>query len=168
MKRTELKRKTPLKAKTPIKRGDSQLKRTQIKPKPAAKAVRKGSKKSSPNAGLEALNRQARLRDGDTCVMCGLVVIDRLSNVHHRRNRGAGGSRAANVISNLLTLCGTPVSGCHGDVTLRPAEIHAERYGWKLPTNGKKDPATVPVLVAWLGWALPTADGEWLPVEVAP
>jgi hypothetical protein len=100
-------------------RGTSQLKQAPIK-STSGKAVRKASKKSSPNAGLEALKKQARLRDGNCCVMCGVVVDGRPSNVHHRRNRGAGGSRTANVIANLILLCGSPTTGCHGDVTLDP------------------------------------------------
>jgi hypothetical protein len=121
---------------------------------------RKSSKQAKTNRGLDELKAQARRRDNNTCVVCGVHVGDG-GNVHHRRNRGMGGSRAANAISNLLVACGSPSSGCHGLLTERPWEIDAERYGWVLPTNGSADPATVPVLVAWLGWALPLADGSW-------
>jgi len=151
VKRTELKRKAPM----PRGKG---FKTTANPPK------RKASKQAKSNAGLEALKAQARRRDGSTCVRCG-VVVGSGGNVHHRRNRGMGGSRAANVIANLVTLCGTPTSGCHGDVTLRPAAIDAERFGWVLPTNGTIDPATVPVLVAWLGWAYPLRDGSWQVID---
>jgi hypothetical protein len=145
--------KTPFQRKTEMPRG-SGLKTAGNAPK------RKNAGQAKTNRGLDALKRQARARDMDTCVRCGIVLAGG-GNVHHRRNRGMGGSRAANVISNTLTLCGSPTQGCHGAVTLRPWEVDAERYGWVLPTNGTTDPATVPVLVAWLGWALPLADGTW-------
>jgi hypothetical protein len=125
---------------------------------------RKAAKQAKTNKGLEALKVQARRRDGEACVVCG-VHVGSGGNVHHRRNRGMGGSRAANVVSNLVTACGSPTEGCHGLLTLRPWEIDAETNGWVLPTNGSIDPATVPVLVAWLGWALPLADGSWQVVD---
>jgi hypothetical protein len=124
----------------------------------------KASKQAKTNRGLDALKAQARRRDNDTCVKCG-VILNGSGNVHHRRNRGQGGSRKANVISNLITLCGTPTSGCHGEVTLKPWDCQAAAYGWVLSTNGTTDPATEPVMVAWLGWALPLPEGTWLRVD---
>ena len=156
MKRTSLQRKTPLVAKKPMARGKGFQQGAAKKPKP--------KKGGGPNAGLDALKQQARRRDEDTCVKCGLILAGS-GNVHHRRNRGQGGSRKANVISNLITLCGTPLSGCHGDVTLHPWEFDAEENGWVLSTNGKTDPATEPVNVSWLGWAYPLADGTWRAIE---
>lgn len=152
-----LKRYTELKAKTPMKRSDG-FKSTANPPK------RKTSKQAKTNRGLDALKAQARRRDNHTCVVCGVAVGDG-GNVHHRRNRGMGGSKAANVISNLVVACGSPTEGCHGLLTLTPWEIDAERNGWVLPTNGHQDPGGVPVLVAWLGWALPLADGTWQAVD---
>ncbi|MEU6709915.1 HNH endonuclease signature motif containing protein [Nonomuraea sp. NPDC046802] len=143
----------PLERKTPMLRGDD-FKTRANPPK------RKTSGQAKTNRGLDALKRQARARDMDSCVRCGLVLAG-AGNVHHRRNRGMGGSQAANTVSNLITLCGSPIVGCHGLATQKPWEIDAERYGWVLSTNGSSDPATVPVLVAWLGWALPAADGSW-------
>jgi hypothetical protein len=40
-------------------------------------------------------------RDGDKCAMCGR----RARTANHRANRGAGGFRAANVLSNGCALC---------------------------------------------------------------
>jgi hypothetical protein len=152
-----IQRRTELKATKPMNRGKG-FKQA------ANPSKRKSSSQAKTNKGLDALNRQARARDLDTCVRCG-VVVGTGGNVHHRRNRGMGGSRRANVISNALVLCGSPTEGCHGSVTLRPWEIDAERYGWVLPTNGTADPATVPVMVAWLGWAYPLADGTWQVID---
>lgn len=155
--KTPLKAKMELKRKTPMPRGEG-FKAAANTPK------RKPSKQAKTNRGLDALKAQARRRDNYTCVVCGVYVGDG-GNVHHRRNRGMGGSRAANVVSNLVTACGSPTSGCHGLLTLTPWEIDAEWHGWVLPTNGNQDPATVPVLVAWLGWALPLADGSWQAID---
>lgn len=125
---------------------------------------RKSSDRAKTNKGLPELKAEARRRDGDCCVKCG-VVLNGSGNVHHRRNRGQGGSRKANVISNLITLCGTPLTLCHGEVTRKPEECDAFGNGWRLSTNGKTDPATEPVNVAWLGWALPLTDGTWQVIE---
>lgn len=151
-----LTRKTPLKAKTEMPRGAGF--------KTKANPPKRKSSQAKTNRGLGELKAQARRRDGGSCVVCG-VQVGSGGNVHHRRNRGMGGSRAANVISNLLVACGSPNSGCHGALTNRPWEIDAERNGWVLPTNGTADPAAVPVLVAWLGWAYPTTDGEWQAID---
>lgn len=168
-------RRKGLQSKTPLKPGKPLARKTEMPHGKGFKAkagalVAKAKKKAKPgsNAGLDELKKQARQRDGDTCVKCGVVVTGRPSNVHHRRNRGSGGSRKANVISNLITLCGTPTSGCHGELTLRPWECDAERFGWVLSTNGTSDPATEVVLVAWLGPCLPTADGRWERIEEYP
>lgn len=153
---SSLQRKTELKTKKPMGRGKGLRSGAPAKPK--------AKKSGGSNAGLPALKRQARRRDGDTCVKCG-VVLHGGGNVHHRRNRGNGGSPKANVISNLITLCGTPLTECHGEVTLEPYECDAFANGWRLSTNGKTDPATEPVNVAWLGWAYPLADGTWQVIE---
>lgn len=151
-----IQRRTELKATKPMNRGKGL--------KQAANPAKRKSSQRKTNKGLDALKAQARRRDDNTCVRCG-VVVGTGGNVHHRRNRGMGGSRKANVLPNLVTLCGSPTEGCHGSVTLRPWEIDAERYGWVLPTNGTADPATVPVMVAWLGWAYPLADGTWQVID---
>jgi hypothetical protein len=152
-----LKRRTELKAAKPMNRGKG-FKQA------ANPSKRKSSSQAKTNKGLDELKRQARARDLDTCVRCGVVLAGG-GNVHHRRNRGEGGSRKANVISNLILLCGSPISGCHGDVTLKPYDCDAFANGWRLSTNGTTDPATVPVMVAWLGWAYPTADGSWQVID---
>lgn len=147
-----------LEQKTPMPSGKG-FKSTANPPK------RKSSDRAKMNKGLPELKAEARRRDGDCCVKCG-VALNGSGNVHHRRNRGIGGSRKANVISNLIILCGTPTTLCHGEVTLEPEECDAFGNGWRLSTNGKEDPATVPVNVKRLGWALPLADGSWLRLDV--
>ena len=82
--------------------------------------------------------QRARLSDraDASCEICGRY---RASNGHHRKNRSQGGDHR---LSNLLLLCGSGTTGCHGWVTEHPAE--AKRNGWAVwPTD---DPASVPVL----------------------
>lgn len=131
-----------------------------------ATTKRKTAKDTGPSRAVRALVRK---RDLETCVVCGVIVAGRPSNVHHRRNRGIGGSSdpRINAVENLITACGTPTTGCHGILTLRPWEIDAEVNGWVVSTNGVVDPAEVLVLVAWLGWCLPTPDGQWRVIEDA-
>lgn len=52
-------------------------------------------------------------------------------------------------------------TGCHGDVTARPA--WARDHGWSVPSWG--DPATTPVLLAAHGWVLLSDDGSITPAE---
>ncbi|KAB8186950.1 hypothetical protein FH608_046530 [Nonomuraea phyllanthi] len=155
--KTGLKQGKPLQRKTEMPRGAG-LKREANPP------AKKSSGQAKTNRGLDPLKAQARRRDGDRCVKCGVHLYGG-GNVHHRRNRGLGGSSKANVISNLITLCGTPLTLCHGEVTLKPEKCDAFGNGWRLSTNGTSNPATEPVLVEWLGWALPLADGTWQAID---
>ena len=67
-------------------------------------------------------------RDNGLCQRCWLPVGSR----HHRKPRGMGGrNRAdANRPSNVVTLCGSGTTGCHGWVEQHRAEGYAA--GWLL------------------------------------
>lgn len=82
-----------------------------------------------------------RWRDRDRCVRCGAPA----TNIHHRRPRGMGGTRdpLANDPSNLLCLCGSGTTGCHGWIESHRAE--ALRDGWLV--SKWADPATIPIAV---------------------
>lgn len=62
-----------------------------------------------------------------------------------------GGTRwpGVNLPSNLLTLCGSGTTGCHGWVEAHPA--WATAHGWSVPRWQTADVATVPVWT-WRGW----------------
>lgn len=66
------------------------------------------------------VREQLHKRAGSRCEICGRPYCNgrRVDNAHHRRNQSQGGP---DVLSNLLLLCGSGTSGCHGDVTLHPA-----------------------------------------------
>lgn len=59
-------------------------------------------------------------RDRGECIRCGKPVAHlergRGWSIHHRRNRGSGGTSLAwvNLPANLVVLCGSGTTGCHG------------------------------------------------------
>jgi hypothetical protein len=88
-------------------------------------------------------------RDGGRCFKCGrrLVFENRGMgwSAHHRTPRGSGGSKAwwINLAANIILLCGSGVTGCHGE-----AETHrkdAERDGI-IVRHGIRLPADIPVV----------------------
>jgi len=81
--------------------------------------------------------------------------------VHHRQPRGMGGSRltSANSISNLMLLCGSGTTGCHGEVESRRKNAVAEGFIVPRPAS----PESTPVLYQGHTWVLLTVDGELEP-----
>ena len=71
--------------------------------------------------------------------MCEVCAQDWGTNAHHRQNRSQGGG---NTLSNLLWLCGSGTTGCHGWITNHPALSYQE--GWSVRSTGC--PAEVPVM----------------------
>jgi 5-methylcytosine-specific restriction endonuclease McrA len=57
-------------------------------------------------------------RDKGRCVRCDVSVLNRPSSVHHRLPRRMGGTKDERSADprNLVTLCGTGTTGCHGEV----------------------------------------------------
>ena len=94
-------------------------------------------------------------RDYGWCARCGLAFAEKLGgySIHHRVLRSQGTDNAP---PNLLLLCGSGTTGCHG---WAHANITAAReMGWLLLES--QDPAAEPVMVAVPGgwrkyWLLP-------------
>lgn len=87
-------------------------------------------------------------RSGGCCERCGRSVVNVPASVHHRRPRGMGGAKTADVhgVANLVLLCGLGTTGCHGEI-----ESHREQaieHGWLVPRRDPRDPADVPVYIA--------------------
>jgi hypothetical protein len=101
------------------------------------RALRSALGDTSPAAKVQAI---VVGRDSYSCVRCGRSVIGIRASVHHRKRRSQGG---ANTPDNLITLCGSEVTGCHGFVHAHPAESLGA--GWLVRSTA--DPALVPVLV---------------------
>lgn len=79
---------------------------------------------------------ELRERADNYCERCGLVFAN---NAHHRKNRSQGGR---DVLSNLLLLCGSGTTGCHGWITEHPSESY--NNGWAV--RSFLSPEAVPVL----------------------
>jgi hypothetical protein len=67
------------------------------------------------------------------------------TNAHHRKNLSQGGN---DELSNLLLVCGSGTTGCHGWITEHPAE--ARRRGMSMWRSD--DPALTPVVYRGM-WA---------------
>lgn len=100
-------------------------------------------------------------RDGWACVWCGASSP---LTLQHRVPRGAGGTKlaASNSPANLVTLCGSGTTGCHGKVESN--RLAAIEEG--LIVRRGTDPATVPVFYARTGeWFLLRIEGH---LQVVP
>ena len=82
------------------------------------------------------VRRQLQERSEGYCEACGLA---RANNAHHRKNRSQGGQ---DDLSNLLLLCGSGTTGCHGWITEHPAESYENGRS----VRQHRDPRDVPVL----------------------
>lgn len=81
---------------------------------------------------------------------------------HHRRMRShpfAGLHLPANVID----VCGSGSTGCHGYIHEHPAEAYEK--GWLVRGTSRVPPVDVPMLTARHGWVLLDNEGNWKPYE---
>ena len=119
----------------------------------------------SPKASrkdVDAARRLVRRRDDSHCQMCGKPLWVGQGSVHHRLNRGRGGSAVLERASILVTACGDGTRGCHGKVTEHPE--WARTIGWLLPRNNPDiDPTQEPILTHEWGWVLLGDDGSRTP-----
>ena len=85
-------------------------------------------------------------RGGGTCEICNKSLYSEMYvSLHHRKPRKMGGSKdvALNESSNLMMICGSGTSGCHGYVESN-RELSYEN-GWLV--HSYENPATKPVLI---------------------
>lgn len=72
-------------------------------------------------------------RDDRHCTRCGVSLYGRYYSLHHRRARKAGGSKHLHTMANLVAVCGSGTTGCHGEIESNRTESYA--LGWLVP-NG--------------------------------
>lgn len=98
-------------------------------------------------------------RAGGACELC---FRPDANNVHHRRPRGMGGSKLGWIDEpeNLLFLCGSGTTGCHGFIESRRAASY--QLGWLLRVGFV--PAHVPYCDLTGQWWLLTEDSK-MPLE---
>jgi 5-methylcytosine-specific restriction endonuclease McrA len=96
-------------------------------------------------------------RDGERCVACGAVWQ---LTIHHRINRGAGGSKLFDEFQHLLTVCNPCNVSFESSAEI--AEM-ARSLGYKLSRNANPavDATQVPVYYQYLStWYHLDANGE--------
>lgn len=126
MRSSKLTRKTPLRSQTALKHS--------VK-------LRSPARDTGPSRKVRAL---VLARDGYACCRCGKGCGPGIAeySLQHRKARGVGGD---NSLSNLILLCGSATTGCHGHVEAR-SDPHDLAAGYRL--ESWQEPALEPVLYA--------------------
>lgn len=113
-----------------------------------------------PSRRVKRLVRERATPEGDNaarCERCGRNPEG--GSYHHRRIKGMGGDPRpdTNEAPNLVLLCGSGTTGCHGWVHTNTDVARAA--GWLVSRYA--DPAETPVKLALHGWAILATDGTW-------
>lgn len=82
-------------------------------------------------------------RDGGKCRRCGASLYGQMFSRHHRKPRGMGGAnrKDADRLSNIVSLCGSGTTGCHGWVESNREAAREE--GWLIYSGD--DPRHIPM-----------------------
>jgi hypothetical protein len=86
-------------------------------------------------------------RDDHSCCRCGVSLEGSYYSLHHRRRKGAGGSKLLDTMANLVTLCGTGTTGCHGYIEEHRAACYT--LGWLVPNGATPEAWPVLRLGSW-------------------
>lgn len=96
------------------------------------------------------------MRDQWCCRRCGIRLSIVEGSRHHRQRRAAGG----HVTSNIILLCGSGTTLCHGWVHAHP-EVATMR-GFIVPANGRARSLVIPLLSRGQWWLLDDVGGQEL------
>lgn len=77
-------------------------------------------------------------RDQYTCQRCYRSLPGEVYSIHHRVPRGRGGD---NRMSNMVSLCGSGTTGCHG--WIESNRIAATDLGWLISTSAAGIPGVL-------------------------
>lgn len=138
-------RKTPLAPGKPLKRGALSGRKVVAEMMPPLAATKTPRRETGfTYAQRMAVRKRAGNGDIDdaACEACGRWLGRYGGQVHHRCNRGTGGSRTRNRLSNAALVCGTPYDLCHGKCTALDEEMRAEGF----VLNSGQDPLMHPIL----------------------
>lgn len=103
-------------------------------------------------------------RDGWKCVICGRETGSAWSgdSIHHRLLRSQGAGYAGlHRPANLIALCGSGTTGCHGWVHAHPAAAYQAGY----LVHMFEDPARMPLYYPRHGWQRLDDDGRRQPAQ---
>lgn len=100
-------------------------------------------------------------RDGYRCVRCGRSLYAVSGSRHHRMLRKQAPKSIKHNVENLILLCGSGDTGCHGYVHANPAESYGK--GWMVKSY--EIPASKPLLT-FHGWVLLHHDGTMTPYRM--
>lgn len=130
---------------TEMKRGTSTLKRTEMSRSTGLTAGAAPKRKKAPKPKVRAERTDAEQaamdRDGPECQRCGVSLQDTSASKHHRKRRREAD---ADAVANIVLLCGSGTTGCHGWCHAHPNKARAE--GWILWSG--ENPAGKPCLSA--------------------
>lgn len=101
-------------------------------------------------------------RDGARCVRCGESLYNVLTSSRHHRHMRSHPFPGLHEASNVIDVCGSGSTGCHGWIHEHPRKAMAN--GW-LVSGYDDQPETVPILTAQHGWVLLDNEGNWTPTE---
>lgn len=129
-------RRTPLPSRTELRRTPLARKSQMPRSRPRAKRPRDTGPTAATKYALE-------VRAGGRCEMCGGGLTGPWSR-HHRLPRRMGGSKRPDIngLANLLLICGTATTGCHGRIESRRTWAYVNGY----LLAAEQSPALVPVL----------------------
>lgn len=122
---TPLKPGKPLTRKTPMQRART--------PKP---------RRARYTGATQTVKTDLATRAGGRCEVCGIRLTGDWSR-HHRLPRRMGGTRRADVneLANLLLICGTATTGCHGRIESNREWAYVN--GYLLPADATPDQSPV-------------------------
>lgn len=100
-------------------------------------------------------------RSGRICEVCGAA---RATNAQHRKNRSQGGDWS---LSNLLDVCGSGTTGCHGYIHANPSESYASGWSVRQSMNPRDMPAFLRTPYGY-GYVWLHNDGTTDLVEITP
>lgn len=156
--------------KTPLTANTSGLRRTSIRQQQAGRESLDARKSASKGKTRREVGPSAEVVDGAlerehfSCALCGMGIGPEGRgvgwSVHHRLRRSQGVDHS---IQNVIILCGSGTTQCHGWVHANPADARAG--GWLL--SGRQEPLAVPVLVAGQRWVYLTSTGFYHDVREA-
>lgn len=95
-------------------------------------------------------------RDGRRCVRCGRSLYAVGGSRHHRKLRSQCTRVEKHQVQNLILLCGSGTTGCHGFVHKHPTIAYEN--GWCVKSF--QDQLEVPVRT-WHGLVYLTTDGKY-------